>query len=121
MEIKDLAKKYKDYVINLRREFHQILEPSMEEYETSKKIKEELKKLEIKYKEVRKTGVVATIDGKNQNKKIALRADMDALQVKECTRVEYSSKNCGMMHACGHNGHISMLLGAAKILNEIKE
>lgn len=121
MEIKDLAKKYKDYVINLRREFHQIPEPSMEEHETSKKIKEELKKLGIKYKEVGNTGVVAIIEGKNQNKKIALRADMDALQVKECTGVEYSSKNCGMMHACGHDGHISMLLGAAKILNEIKD
>lgn len=121
MEIKDLANKYKDYVINLRREFHQIPEPSLEEYETSKKIKKELDKLGIKYKEVGATGIVATIEGKNQNKKIALRADMDALQVKECTGVEYSSKNVGMMHACGHDGHISMLLGAAKILNEIKE
>ena len=121
MEIKNLANKYKDYVINLRREFHQIPEPSLEEYETSKKIKKELDKLGIKYKEVGATGIVATIEGKNQNKKIALRADMDALQVKECTGVEYSSKNVGMMHACGHDGHISMLLGAAKILNEIKE
>ena len=121
MEIKNLANKYKDYVINLRREFHQIPEPSLEEYETSKKIKKELDKLGIKYKEVGATGIVAIIEGKNQNKKIALRADMDALQVKECTGVEYSSKNVGIMHACGHDGHISMLLGAAKILNEIKE
>ena len=121
MEIKNLANKYKDYVINLRREFHQIPEPSLEEYETSKKIKKELDKLGIKYKEVGATGIVAIIEGKNQNKKIALRADMDALQVKECTGVEYSSKNVGIMHACGHDGHISMLLGVAKILNEIKE
>ena len=64
MNIKELAEKNRDYVINLRREFHQIPEPSLEEYETSKRIQEELDKMGIKYKVVAKTGVVAEIGGK---------------------------------------------------------
>lgn len=121
MEIKELAKKYKEYVINLRREFHQIPEPSLEEYKTSKRIQEELEKMGIKYKVIANTGIVAEIGKNQQGKKIALRADIDALQVKECTGVEYVSKTPGMMHACGHDGHIAILLGAAKILKEIEE
>ena len=121
MNIKELAEKNRDYVINLRREFHQIPEPSLEEYETSKRIQEELDKMGIKYKVVAKTGVVAEIGGKQPGKVVALRADIDALQVTECTGVDYASKHPGMMHACGHDGHASMLLGAAKILKEIEE
>lgn len=120
MEIKELAKKYKDYVIKMRREFHQIPEPSLHEYETSKKIQEELSKMGVKYKVVADTGVVAEIGGKIEGKGVALRADIDGLQVKECTCVDYASKNEGMMHACGHDGHIAMLLGAAKVLKEIE-
>lgn len=121
MNIKELAKKNKDFIINLRREFHQFPEPSLEEYETSKKIQNELDKLNVKYKVVAKTGVVAEIGGKKPGKTVVLRADIDALQVTECTNVSYSSKNTGMMHACGHDGHAAMLLGAAKILKEIEE
>lgn len=120
MNIKELAEKNRDYVINLRREFHQIPEPSLEEYETSKRIQEELDKMGIKYKVVAKTGVVAEIGGKQPGKVVALRADIDALQVTECTGVDYASKHPGMMHACGHDGHASMLLGAAKIFKEIE-
>lgn len=121
MQIKELAKKYKEYVVGLRREFHQMPEPSLEEFKTSKRIQEELEKIGVKYRVVAGTGVVAEIIGKKTGKKVALRADIDGLSVKECTGVDYSSKNCGMMHACGHDGHISMLLGAAKILKDIED
>ena len=121
MNIKELAKKNKDFIVNLRREFHQIPEPSLEEYKTSKKIQDELERLNVKYKVVAKTGVVAEIGGKKPGKTVVLRADIDALQVTECTNVSYSSKNTGMMHACGHDGHAAMLLGAAKILKEIED
>ena len=121
MEIKELAKKYKDYVVGLRREFHQMPEPSLQEYKTSKRIQEELDKMGAKYKVVAGTGVVVEIGGKKSGKKVALRADIDGLSVNECTGVDYASKNCGMMHACGHDGHISMLLGAARILKDIED
>ena len=121
MEIKELAKKNKDYVISLRRHFHQYPEASMQEFETSKKIKEELDKMGIEYVSAGGTGVVATIKGANPGKTVALRADIDALSVEELTDFEFKSKNEGMMHACGHDCHISMLLGAAKILNEVKD
>lgn len=121
MKSKRLAQKYKDYVINLRREFHKYPEPSWQEFETSRKIQEELTKMAIPFVQTAKTGLVATIKGGQDGKTIALRADMDALEVQECNEVDYCSVNDGLMHACGHDGHMAMLLGAAKILNEIKD
>ncbi|WP_129595834.1 M20 family metallopeptidase [Anaerophilus nitritogenes] len=121
MSVKELSKKYKEYVIELRREFHQHPEPSWNEERTSKRIKEELDKMDIPYVSIAKTGVLATIKGKTPEKTIALRADIDALQVNEENDVAYKSQNPGIMHACGHDGHAAMLLGAAKILNEMKE
>jgi amidohydrolase len=120
MKIRELAKGQKQYVIDLRRDFHMHPEPSLKEYRTSKRIKEELDKLGVSYESVACTGVVATIRGNNPGKTIALRADMDALSVQELNNIEFKSKTDGMMHACGHDCHISMLLGAAKILSEIK-
>ncbi|MCC0640610.1 MULTISPECIES: M20 family metallopeptidase [unclassified Clostridioides] len=121
MNIKEITNGYKDYVIKLRREFHENPEKSMEEFRTSKRIKEELDKIGVPYVSSGGTGVVATIKGNNPGKTVALRGDMDALQVVECTEVEYKSKNEGLMHACAHDGHTSMLLGAAKVLNDIKD
>lgn len=121
MKVRNLAKEYKEYVINLRREFHMYPEPSWQEVRTSGRVKEELAKIGIPYKEMAKTGVMAIIKGKHEGKTVALRADMDALQVKELNEVSYCSKNDGIMHACGHDGHTAMLLGAAKILNEMKD
>lgn len=120
MNIKEVSNFYKQYVIQMRREFHQYPEVSMEEYRTSQRVKEELDKIGITYKSVAGTGVLATIEGKNPGKTVALRADMDALSVNEETNVEYKSKVSGMMHACGHDGHTAMLLGAAKVLNDVK-
>ena len=121
MTIKELAKEYKDYTIELRRDFHLHPEPSLEEFRTCKRIQEELTKLNIPHRVVANTGVVAEIGGKLPGKVIALRGDMDALQVNECTNVTYSSKTSGMMHACGHDGHTAMLLGACKILKTIED
>ena len=121
MQIKELVKENRDYVISLRRHFHQYPELSMEEYETSKKIKEELDKMGIEYISAANTGIIATINGDKPGKTIALRADMDALPVEELTDFDFKSKIDGHMHACGHDSHMAMLLGAAKILNDMKE
>lgn len=121
MSVKELANKYKQYIIDRRREFHMNPEASLEEFVTSKRVKEELKKIGIPYVEIAGTGVIATIKGSKEGKTVALRADMDALQVQECNKVDYKSTKDGLMHACGHDGHTAMLLGAAQILNEIKE
>lgn len=119
--IQKLGEKYKDYMVEMRRYFHENPEPSTEEYNTSAKIKEELDKMGISYVSAAGTGIIGTIQGGKPGKTVALRADMDALQVKECTGLPFASKKEGLMHACGHDGHIASLLGAAKILNEIKD
>ena len=121
MDIRELGKKYKDYVIEMRREFHMYPESSFEEFRTSKRVKEELDKLGIPYEELAGTGVLATIVGDNLGKTVALRADMDALEIQETNDIPYKSKNDGKMHACGHDGHTSMLLGAAKMFMDIKD
>lgn len=121
MDIKELGKKYKDYVIEMRREFHMNPESSLEEFRTSKRVKEELDKLGIPYEELAGTGVLATIKGSQDGKTVALRADMDALEIQETNDVEYKSQVDGKMHACGHDGHTAMLLGAAHMLMDIKD
>ncbi len=121
MKVKSLAQKYEDYIVGLRRYFHTYPELSWQEENTSRKIKEELDSLNIPYVSVANTGVIATIEGSIEGPAIGLRADMDALKVSEAAELDYRSKNHGIMHACGHDGHIAMLLGAAKILNELKE
>ena len=121
MKYDEILKKQKDYVIEMRREFHANPEPSWKEFRTSKRVKEELDKMGIEYKECAVTGVVGTIKGGKPGRTIALRADMDALEITELNEVEYKSKNPGIMHACGHDGHTAMLLGAARALNEIKD
>ncbi|MDY5305219.1 M20 family metallopeptidase [Fusobacterium gastrosuis] len=121
MDIKNISNKYKDYVIEKRRYFHMNPEPSFCEFNTSKVIKEELDKLSIPYIVSAETGIIATIKGKENGKTVLLRADMDALEVCEKNEVSYKSQKDGLMHACGHDGHVAMLLGAAHILNEIKE
>lgn len=121
MDTKSLIEKQNDYIVKIRREFHKYAEPSWKEVRTSQRIKEELDKMSIPYKTVAKTGVVAYINGSNKGKTVALRADIDALEVIEKNDLEYKSINDGIMHACGHDGHAAMLLGAAKVLSENKE
>lgn len=124
-EIKKFSAEYADYIVDIRRRLHRQPEASGEEYETTKFICQELDKLGIShivgYKSV---GVVGVIKGSlpdDGDKAIALRADIDALPVTEENDVPYRSEIKGMMHACGHDGHTAMLLGAAKILTGLKD
>ena len=122
MSIKELAKKHEQYTIDMRREFHMYPEPSMKEERTARRIKEELEKMGIPCVSMAGTGVLGTIKGKNPGKTIALRADIDALDlIEKNDDISYKSKNEGFNHACGHDTHAAMLLGAAQILNEMKD
>ncbi|MDY3005387.1 amidohydrolase [Anaerococcus porci] len=124
MDIRKLINKNKDYIVEMRRYFHKNPELSFEEHETTKKIANELEKMGISYEipnEEPRTGVIGLIEGGKPGKTVALRADIDALNVCEKNEIDYKSQNEGKMHACGHDTHISMLLGAAKILSEIKD
>jgi amidohydrolase len=121
--IKEKASAYKDEVIDIRRHLHQNPELSFEEYNTSKYVCSKLDEYGIEYQSgIVKTGVVGLIKGNNfDSKTIALRADLDALPILEENDVTYKSVNDGVMHACGHDVHTASLLGAAKILNEVKD
>ncbi len=121
-KIKSLAKAYKDEVIANRRHLHANPELSYQEYQTSQFVEKKLQDLGIDTIERKAdTGWSALIEGKNPTKRVvALRADMDALPIIEANDVSYKSKNPGVMHACGHDAHTASLLGAAKILNELK-
>lgn len=103
-----------DYVIELRRYFHRYPELSLLEENTARKIERELDSMGIISWRMAKTGVAAYIGRGNTT--IGLRADMDALKVEEKTGASYASANEGIMHACGHDGHMAALLGAARIL-----
>src|SRR5699024_5686318 len=106
----------------LRRHFHQHPEPSLKEYETSQRIKQELEKLQIAYESVGETGVLGVIQGKKgPGETILLRADIDALELEESRDKPYKSLKKGIHHACGHDGHTAALLGAASILNKYEE
>ena len=118
MNVYKLAKENKDYIFNLRRYFHENPELSWQEINTTKRIAEELDKLNIPYKLLPKTGLIATLEGNKKKPIIGLRGDIDALPVNEKRECEFKSKFEGKMHACGHDSHIAMLLGAAKILSE---
>ena len=110
-----------DEMKSWRQDLHKIPEIGLEEYETSIYIKNKLKEFNINFKEgYSNTGLVAWVKGNkgNSNKSIGLRADFDALPMPEKNNFEYKSSKDGMMHACGHDGHTSMLLGAAKYISE---
>jgi amidohydrolase len=106
-------------VIADRRHLHQYPELGFQEFETAGFIKERLESLgfdEVRT-EVGRTGVVGLLKGGKPGKVVALRADMDALPIDELNEVEYRSKRPGVMHACGHDAHVSMLLGVARVLS----
>lgn len=120
MSTKDLAKSYEDYIIQARRHLHMYPELSMEEVKTTDYIAAELDGMGIPYVRPLKSGLIGTIEGTGPGRCVALRADIDALNVTEVNDVAYKSKNVGKMHACGHDAHAAMLLGAARILNGLK-
>ena len=113
-EIKDIEKN----IIDWRRDFHQYPELGFDEHRTSKIIGEALKEMGLAPQmNVGKTGVTADLTF-GEGPTIALRADMDALPMQETSGLDFSSKHDGVMHACGHDGHMAMLLGAAKVLTQ---
>ena len=122
-KIKNLADEYFNEIVEIRRHIHKNPELSFREFNTSEYVQEKLSEYGIPFKAgYVKTGIVAKIEGRTaEGRVIALRADMDALPVKEGTGLDFQSVNDGVMHACGHDAHTAALLGAAKILNELKE
>ncbi|MBS1599664.1 MAG: amidohydrolase [Bacteroidetes bacterium] len=121
-KIDQLANQYAPAFIDIRQHLHANPELSYKEFETSSFIQKKLSEWNIPFTVKATTGVVGLIKGKNPGKRIiALRADMDALPIREENNVPYRSKNEGVMHACGHDVHTSILLGASKILNELKD
>jgi len=121
-KIKALARQYSPEFIEIRHHLHSNPELSYQEFKTSAFVQDKLKDFGIPFEVKATTGVVGLIKGKNPgNRIIAIRADMDALPIKEENNIPYKSKNEGVMHACGHDVHTSCLLGAAKILNELKD
>jgi amidohydrolase len=121
-KIKELSRKYSSRILEIRRHLHAHPELSFKEYSTSAYIQSQLKEAGISFKNgYVETGVVALIEGPGDAKKtVLLRADMDALPITEKNEVSYSSKNHGVMHACGHDVHSACALGAAFILNDLR-
>ena len=124
-DIKKQAQIHEQAIIALRRDFHEHPETSWEEVRTTEKIAEELKKLGITILQQvfkgTKSGILAELDSGKPGPTVALRADIDALNMLEEVDVEYKSKIDGKMHSCGHDSHTAMLLGAAMILVDLKD
>lgn len=121
-KIRSLSLQYQQEFIEVRHHLHAHPELSYQEFETSRYIQQKLKDFNIPFTVKATTGVVGLIQGKNsESRVIALRADMDALPIREENEVEYKSVNEGLMHACGHDVHTTCLLGASKILRELKD
>ncbi len=121
-KIKLLSQQYQQEFINVRHHLHSHPELSYQEFETSKFVQQRLAQFNIPYSVKATTGVVGLIKGRNpESRVIALRADMDALQIQEENDVPYKSINEGVMHACGHDVHTTCLLGASKILQQLKD
>lgn len=115
------SKEIQEQIVNWRRDLHQIPEVGLEVPKTAAYVSEMLKELGIDHiTKVGGHGIVGLIKGSSEGKTILLRADMDALAIKEETGLSFASTN-GCMHACGHDSHTAMLLGAAKILNSHKD
>ena len=126
--VMEMCEAVKDYVIEMRRELHKIPELGINNPKTKDFICAQLDEMGIPYQlntvihdGVQDTSVVGFIQGKNTDKVLALRTDVDALPVNEMLDVDYKSTHPGQMHACGHDNHCAMLLGAAKVLSQIKD
>ena len=108
-------------LLSIRRNFHQYPELSFREFETSSKIRSILDRWGVEYEfPYVKTGILAIIRGDNPGPRIALRSDMDALPIGEQTGLDFASQNPGIMHACGHDMHMTSLLGAIRVLSQMK-
>lgn len=120
-ELASDSNKIESKIIEMRRKIHSEPELSFKEFKTSEYVAEKLREMGIKVKKhVGGNGVVGILEGKKKGKVVALRADMDALPVTEEVDIPFKSKNEGVMHACGHDTHVAMLLGAAMLLSKHK-
>jgi amidohydrolase len=120
--IKSKAEDYYQETLEIRRYLHSHPELSFEEYNTSAFVLEKLKEIGLAPEIIGGTGIVVLIKGRNPSAKtVMLRADLDALPIIEKNDVPYKSQNTGVMHACGHDVHTSSLLGAARILNDLRD
>lgn len=121
MDISSIAARFAPEITALRREIHRHPEIAFQERMTSAVVRRELDRLGIPYRACGgETGILAELRGGQPGKTVLLRGDMDALKVTEVTGADYASEEAGFMHACGHDGHTAMLLGAAMVLNEVK-
>lgn len=120
-QLKQNTKKIENWLIDVRRDFHQNPELGTEEYRTHDRICQYLDEMGIPYKTLFKTGVIADIKGEDESITIALRGDIDALPIIDEKNVGYASKNKGMCHACGHDAHATIVLGVAKYFCEAGE
>ncbi len=120
--IRKKAKDITDWLVEIRRDLHENPEIGMEETRTAAKAAGILEELGYAVRTgVGITGVVGFLEGASKERTIAIRADMDALPIQEETGLPFASKNQGAMHACGHDGHVAMALGAARILSDMRE
>lgn len=121
MKLNQSKNEWKDELSQIREHLHQYPELSFQEYKTAEFICNQLEKWEIPYKKIGETGVFVDIVGNSEGPVIALRADIDALPIQEKSNVSFSSKHPNVMHACGHDGHTTILLGAVKQIYALKE
>ena len=122
MDLKQRVEAMQDELVQMRRYFHQHPELGWHEQNTQRAIMEYLDKLGVPYGKAVETGVIATIKGKKASDKIiGIRADIDALPMQELAESEFKSQNDGVAHTCGHDTHITILLGTAKVLSEMKD
>ncbi len=119
-QLKALVDAEKDWIINIRRTLHRIPEGGFAEFKTQRVIMDALDEIGIPYTTER-TWVIALIEGAHPGETVGIRADMDALPLTEPEGCPFRSEHEGMMHACGHDAHVAMALGAAKVLNGLKE
>ena len=120
--VKQLVQEQKDQVIRLRRELHQIPEPAYTEKKTSARVADHLKTAGLDVQTgIAKFGVVGLLRTERPGPTLMIRADMDALPVTEQTGLSFSSTHAGAMHACGHDAHMAMVLGAALVLSQMKD
>lgn len=119
--INEAAEKMRGELVAIRRQLHKMPETEYAEFKTCAYIQEKLAEYGIPFEVKAKTGVAAVIKGAHSGKTVLLRADIDGLPIKEESGVDFASEREGYMHACGHDVHTACLLGAAKILNDIKD
>jgi amidohydrolase len=122
VNVKELVQKHKEQIVGIRRELHQIPEPAYTEKKTSARVADHLKAAGLDVQTgIAKFGVVGLLRTERPGPTLMIRADMDALPVTEQTGLSFSSTHAGAMHACGHDAHMAMVLGAALVLSKMKD